>query len=535
MSVTASEMANPQPASLIFPRQYNAASEFIDSHLSQGRADKIAVVDDQGSHSYAELAERVNRAGNALKNLGLRQEARVAMVMLDTVAFPAVFWGAIKAGYVPIPINTLLTPDSYAHVLGDSRAQVLIVSEALLEQVAPALAGQPFLEHVIIDGAPAGGRPILAALTARAAAELAAAPTTADDCAFWLYSSGSTGAPKGVRHLHRNLRATSELYAKTVLGIDASDVVFSAAKLFFAYGLGNGMTFPFAVGATAVYMAERPTPSAVMRQLQTHQPTLFCGVPTLYAAILADPSNNRDSGSQHLRCCISAGEALPAEVGKRWESRFGAPILDGVGSTEMLHIYLSNQPGNIHYGTSGVPVPGYEVRLVNGQDQAVADGEIGELLVSGPSAAEAYWNQRDKSLNTFIGRWTRTGDKYYRDENGYYHYCGRADDMMKVSGNWVSPFEVESVLIEHEAVLEAAVIPHVDAADLIKPKAYVVLKEGIQASDTLAKELQAFVKARVSPWKYPRWIEFIDTLPKTATGKVQRFVLRQMDQNQGVA
>lgn len=532
MSATAAELASPQPKNLQFPRLYNATSEFIDSHLNSGRAAKTAVIDDKGSYTYAELAERTNRAGNAFRSLGLRQEARIAMIMLDTVNFPAVFWGAIKAGYIPIPINTLLTPANYEHILGDSRAQVLVVSEQLLEQVGPALAGQLFLEHVIIDGGPAGGRPTLDTLMARASGVLEVAPTTADDCAFWLYSSGSTGTPKGVRHLHRNLKATSELYAKDVLGIEESDVVFSAAKLFFAYGLGNGMTFPFAVGATAVYMAERPTPAAVMRVLKTHQPTLYCGVPTLYAAILADQNNGRDTGSQRLRCCISAGEALPAEVGKRWESRFGAPILDGVGSTEMLHIFLSNQPGRIRYGTSGVPVPGYEARLVDDQDNEVAPGDIGELLISGPSSAEGYWNQREKSLDTFMGRWTRTGDKYYRDEDGYYHYCGRADDMMKVSGNWVSPFEVESVLIEHDHVLEAAVIPHRDAADLIKPKAYVVLKDDAQPSEALAAELQAFVKSKVAPWKYPRWIEFIDALPKTATGKVQRFMLRQMDQGQ---
>jgi 4-hydroxybenzoate-CoA ligase/benzoate-CoA ligase len=535
MSATVADLTSTQPPELRFARQYNAATEFIDSHLNSGRADKTAVIDDSSSYTYAELAERTNRAGNALKALGLRQEARVAMIMLDTVNFPAVFWGAIKAGYIPIPINTLLTSDSYEHIIGDSRAQVLIVSEDLLGQVGPALAGQPFLEHVIIDGEPAGGRPTLAALTARASSELEAAPTTADDCAFWLYSSGSTGAPKGVRHLHRNLKATSELYAKNVLGIEENDVVFSAAKLFFAYGLGNGMTFPFAVGATAVYMAERPTPAAVMHVLRTHQPTLFCGVPTLYAAILADENNNRDSGSQRLRCCISAGEALPAEVGKRWESRFGAAILDGVGSTEMLHIFLSNQPGKVRYGTSGVPVPGYHARLIDDQNSDVAVGEIGELLISGPSSAEAYWNQREKSLSTFIGCWTRTGDKYYQDDEGYYHYCGRTDDMMKVGGNWVSPFEVESALIEHDKVLEAAVIPHHDTADLVKPKAYVVLKNGIQPSAELAKELQAFVKLKVAPWKYPRWIEFIDALPKTATGKVQRFVLRQIDQGRGTA
>lgn len=530
MTLEARQFGSRPECILEFPRDYNAAAEFIDAHLRAGRGAKTAVIDDSGEYTYAQLAERVNRAGNALKALGLRQESRVAMLMHDSVNFPAVFWGAIKAGLVPIPINTLLTAESYRHILSDSRAQVAVISEGLLERVEPALADQRNLETVIVDGPAGQGRPSLQALLEAAAADLQPAATTSDDVAFWLYSSGSTGAPKGVRHLQRNLRATSELYARGVLGIREDDVIFSAAKLFFAYGLGNGMTFPFAVGATAVYMAERPTPAAVMRVLRERQPTLYCGVPTLYASILADERNNRGSGSRRLRCCISAGEALPAEVGNRWERRFGAPILDGVGSTEMLHIFLSNGPGDLAYGTSGRPVPGYRARLVDEDGHDVPDGEIGELLVSGPSSAEGYWNRRDKSITTFVGAWTHTGDKYYRDEHGYFHYCGRADDMLKISGNWTSPFEVESSLIGHDKVLEAAVVAREDAAGLVKPVAYVVLRDGVDPSDALAEELKQYVKSRLAPWKYPRWIEFIDELPKTATGKVQRFRLRQLGQ-----
>lgn len=515
------------------PRDYNAAVDFIDHHVTAGRGDHLAVIDDNGSFTYGELAERMNRAGAALLDLGLRQESRLVMIMLDSVDFPAVFWGAIKAGIVPIPVNTLLTTETYRHILKDSRAEAVIISSPLYDTVAPALEGQRSLRQVIIAGDPVGGHRQLAGLLEAAPAQLDAASTTRDDCAFWLYSSGSTGAPKGTRHLHRNLRATTELYAKPVLGIRPDDVVFSAAKLFFAYGLGNGMSFPFAVGATAVYMAGRPTPDAVLRVMRQHQPTIYCGVPTLYAAILADVNANRASASQALRVCISAGEALPEEVGKRWQERFGAEVLDGVGSTEMLHIFLSNQPGSVRYGTSGVPVPGYEARLVDEEGRDVPDGEVGELLIKGPSAAEGYWNNREKTLSTFAGPWTYTGDKYYRDDDGYYHYCGRADDMMKVSGNWVSPFQVESALIAHAAVLEAAVIAREDPDGLTKPAAYVVLRQDFDGSEDLRYELKRHVKEKLAPWQYPRWVEFIDELPKTATGKIQRFKLREQAREGG--
>lgn len=514
-----------QPPSITVPRQYNAAAEFVDRHLHEGRGGRIAVIDDGGRYTYADVAQRVNRAGNALLGLGVGMESRVALCLLDNVDFPAVFWGAMKIGAVPIPLNTLLTTSDYEYMLRDSRAHTLVVSEALYDTFAPILEAQPYLENVVVAGGDQSGLD-LTALMAAASPELEAAATTADDVAFWLYTSGSTGNPKGSMHLQSDIVHTAVLYGTEVLGLREDDVVFSAAKLFFAYGLGNGLTFPFYVGATAVLMAERPTPEAVLERLRTHEPTIYFGVPTLYGAILADPLNDRSRSSPRLRACVSAGEALPEGVGHAWEERFDVPILDGLGSTEMLHIFLSNTAGAYRYGTSGKAVPGYELKLLDEGGAGVPDGDMGELWVRGPSSAVAYWNQRAKSVDTFHGPWTRTGDKYRIDDDGYYTYCGRTDDMLKVSGNWVSPFEVESALIGHDAVLEAAVVGHDDEQQLTKPKAFVVLNEGVSASAALEDELKQFVKQKLAPYKYPRWIAFADALPKTATGKIKRFLLR---------
>lgn len=515
------------------PRDFNAVVHFIQRHKVEGRGDRVAVIDDTGRYSYAELGERVSRFANLLREKGVGMEDRVALCLLDTIDFPTAFWGAIQAGAVPIPLNTLLTTKDYDYMLRDSRARVLVVSALLYEKVEPVLATLPHLRTVIVSGgavgSDVGGHERLDALLSAAPATKEVAATTSDDIAFWLYSSGSTGKPKGTMHLHRNLLATAENFGRAVLGIREEDVLFSAAKLFFAYGLGNGMSFPFHAGATVVLMWERPTPDSVMRTIATHRPTVFFGVPTLYGSILAAPTEIRDRRSDRLRLCVSAGEALPEDVGRRWESQYGVPILDGLGSTEMLHIFLSNRYGEVQYGTSGRAVPGYRVAVVDDEGREVPVGELGELVVSGASAAVGYWNQREKSLKTFRGPWTHTGDKYYQDADGYYHYAGRIDDMLKVSGNWVSPTEVESTLISHPAVLEAAVIGSSDEAGLVKPKAYVVLKDGFAENDHIRQELQQFVKSRLAPYKYPRWLIFLDTLPKTATGKVQRFKLRAME------
>jgi benzoate-CoA ligase len=515
-----------RPPIVRIPREYNAADDLIERNLAAGRADKVAYIDDRGRYTFRALAERVNRAAHALAALGLEPEQRVMVALLDTIDFPTVFLGAIKAGVVPIAANTLLTTNDYRFMLQDSRARALVVSEALLPQFAPILRELPMLKHVVVSGDDGHGHPRLVDLLDAAATSFETAPTVADDVCFWLYSSGSTGTPKGTVHIHSSLIQTAELYAKPVLGIRESDVVFSAAKLFFAYGLGNALTFPLSVGATTVLMAERPTPSAVFRRLVEHQPTIFYGVPTLYAAMLAASELPRRD-QLRLRVCTSAGEALPAEIGRRFTEHFGVEILDGIGSTEMLHIFISNRPGAVRYGTTGEVVPGYRIRLLDESGGDAKPGEIADLYVSGPTSATMYWNARARTLAAFQGEWTRAGDKYTADADGYYTYGGRSDDMLKVGGIFVSPFEVEAALMTHPAVLEAAVVGIADADELVKPKAFVVLKSGGVPGDPMAEQLKQHVKEKLAHYKYPRWVEFLDELPKTATGKIQRFKLRE--------
>ncbi len=509
----------------------NAADYFIDRHLREGRGERIAFADPWRNLSYGELHAASARFAAGLRAAGIERERRIALLLLDTVDFPIAFWGAIRAGIVPVPINTLLPAETVAYILSDSRAAALVVSAPLLAPLQEALAGIDTLRDVWVsrpDGSVAGGDS-LAALLAGAVSDPAPAACSPDEVAFWLYSSGSTGMPKGVRHLHSSLKATADTYAAEILRLGPDDVMFSAAKLFFAYGLGNSMTFPMAVGASAVLLPDRPTPDAVLATLRRAQASVFAGVPTLYAALLAHPELAAGAGSERLRLCISAGEPLPEHVGRRWHDAVGSDILDGIGSTEMLHIFLSNRPDDLRYGTTGKAVTGYEVRIVDAAGAEIADGESGELVVRGPSAAEGYWNQRAKSRLTFRGEWTHTGDTYTRDADGYYRYCGRSDDMLKVGGIWVSPFEVEEALIGHKAVFEAAIVGHPDVDGLIKPKAFVVLQDSARDDDParLRTALQDVVKARIGVWKYPRWIEFVDTLPKTATGKIQRYKLRE--------
>ncbi len=517
------------PPRLEIPRHYNAAYDLIERNLRAGRGDKLAYIDDRGRYTYRELGERVNRAGNALRALGLAPEQRVLLALHDGIDFPTVFLGAIKAGLVPIAVNTMLTANDYRFILGDSRANALVVSPPLLATFEQALAeaGTELRREVIVAGEAQPPQRSLDALLAGASDVLEPAPTTGDDACFWLYSSGSTGAPKGTVHVQASMIQTAELYARPVLGIGEDDVVFSAAKLFFAYGLGNALSFPLAVGATTVLMAERATPAAVFKRLTAHRATIFYGVPTLFAAMLS-ASDFPAREALALRRCASAGEPLPAEIGRRFRERTGVDILDGIGSTEMLHIFLSNRADDVRYGTTGKPVPGYELRIIDEQGHDVADGEPGELLIKGPTAAMTYWNNRPKSRATFLGEWTRSGDKYRCDADGYYVYCGRNDDMLKVGGIWVSPAEVEAAIIAHPAVLEAAVVAWEDADQLVKPKAFVVLRPAQQGDAALAAEIQAHVRAQLAHYKYPRWIDFVPELPKTATGKIQRYKLRAL-------
>jgi len=514
------------------PAIFNLAEHLACSSHKRG-SKKPAFIDECGALTYDDLQDGLRRFGAGLLGVGVKREERVLLLMQDCNDWPVAFLGACFAGIVPVAVNTLLTADDYAYMLEHSRAQAVIVSGALLSTITAAMTKADHeVRKVIVSRPVAPLHPAeqeFESFVAEQAPMARAASTRADDPAFWLYSSGSTGRPKGTVHSHGNPYWTCELYAKRLLGLREDDVCFSAAKLFFAYGLGNALTFPLSVGATVVLMAERPTPDATFARLRGAtggvKPTVFFGAPTGFAGMLASP-NLPPRSEVAVRMVSSAGEALPADLGERFKRHFGVDIVDGIGSTEMLHIFLSNRPDDVRYGTTGWPVPGYELQLRGDDGAPVSDGEPGDLFIKGPSAAMMYWGNREKSRETFQGGWTKSGDKYIRNADGTYTYGGRSDDMLKVSGIYVSPFEVEATLVQHAAVLEAAVIGKEDSEGLTKTKAFVVVKPGAQVSES---ELKTFVKDRLAPYKYPRFIEFVTDLPKTATGKIQRFKLREIE------
>jgi benzoate-CoA ligase len=512
-------------ADATIPRLYNFADHVLAQNLKAGRGGKTAYIDSRGSWTYGELAERVARFGNLLRNLGIQREQRILICLPDTIDWPTSFLGAVKAGVVAIPVNTLLSEAEYRIIVEDSRARLLIVSEELYPLFANLIDASPDLEHVIVSGKQGFGHALFEETLQAAAATDYTAPTVNDEICFWLYTSGSTGTPKAAVHVHATLGFTAACYGAQVLRLTEEDVVHSVSKMFFAFGLGNSIVHPLSVGATTVLASERPTPNSVASHLRTHGVTVLFSVPTFYTAFLAADPLEREA--MKLRCCLSAGEALPISIGQSWRVRFGIDIFDGLGSTEMLSTFLTNRPGAIRPGTSGKPVPGFALRLVDEAGAVVAQGEMGELQVRGPTTAIMYWNDRERSRSTFLGEWLRSGDKYMQDEDGYYVYCGRRDDMMKVGGIYVSPFEVEGALLNHPDVLEAAVAAWPDEDGLIRPKAFVVLKPSGKPNEAMALALREHCRKQLATFKYPRWIEFRSELPKTATGKIRRFKLRE--------
>ena len=520
----------PTPSVIKYSPVFNVATAMIDRHLDEGKGSYPAIINADASPgtgpaepvTYQMLAEQVNRCGNLLRSLTPEPGSRVLMVVKDCPEFFYIFWGAIKAGLIPVPLNTLLRADDYRFMIEDSECAGLVYSPEYQSEVDPALAASGYQPGFILCTEGPNG---MTGLLGDYSPHLDPAPTTADTECFWLYSSGSTGRPKGAVHRHLDIVATCVHYAEDALGMVQEDVCFSAAKLFFAYGLGNAMTFPLWVGGTTVLSSQRPSPDMTFQIIEDHKPTIYFGVPTLYAAQLRTLEEGaRDFSS--VRCCVSAGEALPADIFRRWQEKTNTLILDGIGSTEALHIFISNTMADHRPGTSGKPVPGYRVKILNDEGKPVPPGEAGRLLVQGDSTSSRYWNNPQKTAETMADGWLNTGDTYFEDSDGYFVYCGRSDDMLKVGGIWCSPVEIENRLIEHPKVLEAAVVGRPDTDELIKPEAFVVLNQAGDASTVLADDLLRHCQERLARYKYPRWVNFVDELPKTATGKIQRFRLR---------
>jgi benzoate-CoA ligase family protein len=510
------------------PERLNAAAALVDSHVADGRGDKPAILCGQRAVTYAQLHEAANRVGNALRRLGVRREERVAILLPDSPQWAFAFFGAMKLGAVAVPMNTLLVAKEYRYMLNDSRARVLVVDPSLLQRIEEVRGELVHLEHVLVAGGEVAGHLSLEQAAQAESPLLETADTSKNDMAFWLYSSGTTGFPKGAVHLHHDMLVAADLYAKATIGLRESDVSFSVAKLFFAYGLGNGLYFPLRTGGTTVLLPDRPTPDRVFATIDEHQPTVFYGVPTSYAAMLHAAEKSGRTGLGRVRMCVSAGEPLPKHLYDKWLERFGVEILDGIGSTEILHIFISNQPGKAVAGSTGQIVPGFEARIVDDDGNQLPPNHVGTLWIKGDSIATSYWNKHEESKRTFCGEWINTRDKFLVDGDGYFWYAGRADDMIKVSGQAVWPADVEGLLQQHPSVLESGVVGMADPDGLIKPVAYVVLKDSHPPTPELARELQEFVKKKTAPHKYPRAVVFVEELPKTATGKIKRFKLREL-------
>jgi benzoate-CoA ligase len=510
------------------PQYYNITTKLIDEMVEKGLGDKVAVYYKDETYTYAEMQRLINKVGNCLRVLGVHMEERVMLVMYDSPEAMASFFGVIKIGAIPVPVNYMYTMHDYRYLLNNSRARTLIADEDFIEEIEGFKEKFLYLENTIVVGKKTRAYHIsFHDIIDRCSDKLDVAYTTFEDAAFWNYTSGSTGVPKAAVHLQHDVFSCIDSYGKGILGVTQDDILFSASKFFFAYGLGNSFFYPLSVGASVVLLPDRPRPEAIFSTINRYRPTIFFGVPTLYANMLEVKDAEKKYDFSSLRICASAGEALPTEIFSEWKRRFGLEILDGIGSTELLAIFISNRPGDVKPGSSGKLVPGYHARIVDDNGDEVPDGEVGTLQVKGESTAAYYYRHHDKTKTSMLGEWFNTGDKYYRDAEGYYYYCGRDDDMLKVGGIWASPIEVEDALISHPAVLEAAVVAKKDEHHLVKPKAYVVLKKGSQPSEKLSKDIQAFVKKSIAPYKYPRWLEFVKDLPKTSTGKIQRYKLRE--------